>query len=602
MPIAPETQAGAVRRNWRAALCLAAVAAAALTLAYAAPGAPGADGIGAALALGLAGYAVTRLATVSPENGSILDRQVRTWGALALWGVPAVSVVVLAVLIAGLALSPPADLHAQAWTALWTVLGGSGGELLKRGIYDPRTAADLLMHGWLPGVMAQLAVGWCLVVVLMQGAGLRRWIAAVAGLATLASLALDAGLRLEGLHLQAFYLAPPRAWPFMLGAIAALVAPGWRAGPGVASRALDALARLGEFALPFYMWVWPLLAFPRLVLARPLSVAETLAALLGAALLAWATGRWIEAPLRRRLAGRPVAALVAAGAALAVAGLAAAALYASEGLPGRGGAGKGEAPARPPLQAACHTEGETPPPADRCTVPADAAAEVVLWGNSHADHLSPAVLDWAGARGLGVRQATRSGCLPFLRPRARLANPGCIRFNRAAVDEWAEAPPRVILLGAAWTLLMEWTPGDDEAELEAMVDELTWTVRTLREELGPETLIVLLGTTPDHAFAPERCRDRRRFLGLDAARCDRAEPDNGVMAGAVDARLARIAASEPGVALYRPWDALCEGDLCNTRGEGGAWYADASHLTAAGGAIQTRALARVLDARLTGGR
>ena len=62
--------------------------------------------------------------------------------------------------------------------------------------------------------------------------------------------------------------------------------------------------------------------------------------------------------------------------------------------------------------------------------------------------------------------------------------------------------------------------------------------------------------------------------------------------------LAGFAAAEPGVILYRPWDALCEGDRCHTRGAGGPWYSDPSHLTAAGGAIQAEAFVRALDGRV----
>jgi peptidoglycan/LPS O-acetylase OafA/YrhL len=601
MPIAPEEHPGAVRQTWRAALCLAGVAAAAMAVWHAAPEEAAAGGFGIALALGLAGFAVTRLAMAAGDGRSTVRKVAELWAAIALWGLPALVVVSLAVLFAGVALSPPADLYGQAWTALWTTAGASGGELIKQGAYDPRTGQDLLMHGWLTGVAAQLAVGWSLAVVILRRLGLDRWIAAVAGLGALTSLALDIMMRRQGFDPQAFYFTPPRAWPFLIGAVAALIPVRTPPLPGPAVRIVDGLSRFGVLALPFYLWLWPLLAFPRLVLARPLTGLETTAALAGALLLALATHRWIEQPLRRRLRDRPLAALGAAAAALVSAGAVAAAIYALDGLPGRASpevrAEEAGMSLRPPLSAACHTEGEAPPPASGCTVPAGRTADVLLWGNSHADHLSPAVLRWAGERGLAMRQATRSGCLPLLRARAGLANPGCVRFNRAAVAEWGEARPRVVLLGAGWTVVMENTPGDDAAELEALADELTHTVRTLRAALGPEALIVLLGTTPDYSFSPARCHARRAFLRLDPARCDRAEPANLALAGAVDARLAGIAASEPGVAVYRPWDALCADGLCRTRGGDGPWYSDPSHMTVAGGAIQAEALARVLDAR-----
>ncbi|MCS6625531.1 SGNH hydrolase domain-containing protein [Roseibacterium beibuensis] len=601
MPIAPEAHQGAVRQTWRAALCLAAVAAAVLAAWHAAPGQAAAGRIGIPLALVLAGFAVTRLATAG-DGRSVVRTLAGIWAAIALWGLPAMVTVILAVLLAGVALSPPADLYGQAWTALWTAAGASSGELIKEGVYDPATGQDLLMHGWLTGVAAQLAVGWSVAVVGLRRLGLGGRIAVVAGLGVLASLALDVTMRREGFDPQAFYFAPPRAWPFLIGAVAALIPLRTPPLAGPAVRIGDGLAWLGLLALPFYLWVWPLLAFPRLMLARPLTGLETTAALAAALVLALVTHRWVERPLRTRLRDRPWAALGAGAATLAVVGALAATIYGLDGLPGRAPPGvraeEADMNRRPPLSTACHTEGEALPPAAVCTVPAGQAADVVLWGNSHADHLSPAVLHWAESRGLGVRQATRSGCLPLLRARAGLVDPGCVRFNRAAVAEWSDTRPRVLLVGAAWTLVLEGTPGDGADRLEALADELTHTIRTLRGSLGPEALIVLLGDTPDYGFSPARCHARRAFLELDTARCDVAEPDNRLMARAVDERLSAIAAAESGVIVYRPWDALCAQGRCRTRGANGPWYADPSHMTAAGGAAQAEALARILDDRV----
>ncbi len=600
MLIAPTEDHGAVRQTWRMALCLAAVAVAALTAFHAAPEPMGAGRLGFPLALGVAGYAVTRLVRDNPEGGPAWNRLVGLWAGLARWGAPALVTVIVTVLAVGLFLMPPAMLRDHGWTALLTAVQAGGQALIAQGPYDPRTGNDLLMHGWLPGVMAQLAVGWSVVVIGMQRLGLGRWTLIVAAAGLLASLCLDLMMRRAGYDVQAFYLAPPQAWPFLTGACAALI-PIKTGSPsaGRVGSVLDALARCGTVALPFYLWSWPVLAMPGLILARPLTVPETIAALGAAFILALATHRWVETPVRRRLAGRPFASLAAAAAAFALAGGLGAACFALGGLPARASpelrAEEAGRLRRSPLIAACHTEGEAVPPAEACTVPARVGADVVLWGNSHADHLSPAVLAWAETRGLGVRQATRSGCLPLLSERAGLASAGCVRFNRAAVAEWGRTRPRGVMVGAGWTVVIEKATGNNDVELTVLFEELTRTVRTLRAALGPDAVIVLLGTTPDYAFIPGLCHARRDFVGLSTKRCDAAVPDNAVLAGKVDAALAAIAAAEPGVILYRPWDALCEGGLCRTRGPDGPWYVDRSHLTAAGGARQTAVLAKVLN-------
>lgn len=554
------------------------------------------------LALALAGYAVTRMVVSGPADRPFLASLTTVWGRLALWAVPALAVVVAVVTVAGVVLLPPADLRTQAWTALSTLSGLSGFDLLRQGPHAPRTSGELLLHGWFPGVAAQLALGWSLVLVLMRRTGLARRVVPVAVVGLAASLVLDLILRREGLQAAAFYLAPPRAWPFLAGALLALGGPWPERWNRKVPLWLEGPARLGRLALPFYLWSWPLLALPGLVLARPLQPAESIAAQLIALVLAWATHHWVESPLRRRFHGRPGRALALSAILLGAVSLAAAGLATLQGLPGRATAAvRAEEAAvlrRPPLTSVCNTEGTTLPAAGPCTVPTGARAEVVLWGNSHADQLSPAVMAWAERRGLGFRQATRSGCLPLLRARAGLVNDGCLAFNRAAVAEWSRESPDVIVLGAAWTVVLDRTPGEATANLEALIAELAHTVRTLRAAVGPETRIVLIGTTPDYALAPGGCHARRAFLGLDTQRCDRAVPDNAAGALSVDAQLASLAAAQPGVALYRPWTVLCDGGLCRTRGEDGPWYADRNHMTEAGGVAQTVALAAVLDAHV----
>lgn len=559
-----------------------------------APEAAGFGRLGFDVALGLAGFAVTRIVLGSPpEPGGGLEAASR----IGLSAVPALVVVWVGVLTAAVVLLPPADLVHQARTALWTALGNSGGELLKQGPWDPAMSEDLLLHGWALGAAAQLAFGWSGALVLLRRLRLAHWIGAAAVCGVLASVAVGVWMRARGAEPHAFYLSPPRAWAFLLGAMLALRR--WPAPPEGLARAVETLARLGPVALPFWLWTGPLLTLPRMILARPLQPAEIAAALAGAVVLAIATTVWIERPLRRRLVARPVAALATCGAMLAGVALASVALLAVQGLPDRASAAvlaeEASARVRPPLQAACEVEKPILPPASTCTVPAGQPADVVLWGNSHGSHLSPALLAWAGARGHAVRQATMSGCLPLSGRGSGLVSADCARFNQLAIAEWGRVRPDLIVVGAGWTVVLARTPGEDQAELEVLDRNLRLTLALLRAAVGPETRIVLVGNTPDHDFAPGGCHARRAFLGLDTGRCDRAIPANAALAARVDARLEQIAATTPGVFLFRPSTALCDGPVCRTRGPDGVWYSDQNHLTEAGGRAQTAALSAVLD-------
>lgn len=599
MPDVADTDTGAARQPWRAALAVLALAVAGLTVFQLAPNVRALAEVSYDLAFAVAGFAATRrmLAGGAERGGG--RRLVETWAAAVRWGLPALVTVVVAVLAVSAVLSPPADLRNQAWTALWTVLGGSGAELMKQGVHDPALSGELLLHLWATGVAAQLLAGWTVAVAVMLRLRLTRWVGGVAGVGVLLSLGLELWMRGQGLHPQAFFLAPANAWPFLIGAVVATL-PVRAAGPEVAWR--SGLARLGEFGWPFYLWLWPVAALPRMILARPLTVVETGAVLAAAALLAFATRRWIEGPARRRLAGRPFTTLVFAGAAAAAVALVAGAIFASDGLPGRADAGlRAEEAAvlqRPPLQTVCHVEGGRPPPMAACTTPVGGPADVVVWGNSHAAHLTPAILDWTSRRGLRMRQVTKSGCIALLVDTGGLAADDCLAFNRAAVGEMGEGPtkPRLVILGAAWTVVLARSRGDDRVQAPGLERDLAATVRLVRAVVGPETRIVLLGTTPDFAFPPAACHARRRFLGLDTGRCDLAPPANAAMVAVVDGVLARVAAGQPGVHVFDPATALCRDGLCRTRSADAPWYADHNHLTPTGGLAQSEALGTVLDA------
>ena len=566
-----------------------------LTASQLAPGAPALAEVSYDLAFAVAGFATTRM-MLTGGSRQLLD----VWAAAIRWGLPGLFTVAVAMLAVSAALLPPTDLKAQAWTALWTAVSLSGLHLMKQGVHDPTISGELLLlHLWATGVAAQLFAGWTGIVAAMIRLRLTRWIGVVAGAGVLASLGLDLWMRGQGMHPQAFYLAPANAWPFLIGAVVAIRPSGrdrvwttWQAGP----------AWLGAFAWMFHLWLWPLATLTQMILARPLTLTETAGVVAVAALAVLVTRRWVESPVQRRLGLRPQTALAAGAAGMGALALLAGAIVALDGLPGRADATlRAEEAAmleRAPRQAVCNIDkGERMPPIAACTTPPGGPADVVVWGNSHAAHLTPTVLDWTSRRGLSMRQATKSGCLPLLASADGLADADCLAFNRAAVEEMANGPrPRLVILGAGWTVLLARSSGDDFAETKALERNLTETVRRVRAAVGPEAGIVLLGTTPDFAFAPAACHSRRRFLGLDTRRCDLAPPANATLTATIDGILNRVAQGQPGVHVFHPAVALCRNGHCRTRGTDGPWYADSHHLTPAGGLAQSEALADVLNA------
>ena len=65
------------------------------------------------------------------------------------------------------------------------------------------------------------------------------------------------------------------------------------------------LVWVGLISFPLYLWHWPLLAFQRILTGEVPDSLFRIAAVFASVLLAWATYRWIESPIRQDRRGRP---------------------------------------------------------------------------------------------------------------------------------------------------------------------------------------------------------------------------------------------------------------------------------------------------------
>jgi hypothetical protein len=83
---------------------------------------------------------------------------------------------------------------------------------------------------------------------------------------------------------------------------------------------------------------------------------------------------------------------------------------------------------------------------------------VVLWGDSHAASLAPALRQTANSQGYSFIQTTRSSCLPTTEAGAMNFNAQhpsnvteCIRFNRRILDLiTADRRVRIVIMAGKW--------------------------------------------------------------------------------------------------------------------------------------------------------
>ena len=350
------------------------------------------------------------------------------------------------------------------------------------------------------------------------------------------------------------------------------------------------------------MWHWPVLVFA--AAGGPLSTGEGLAVTLASLVPALITHRWIEEPLRRSKAHlrRPRAILVGAiaGPAVAVAsGVALSASLASPAALSAGeveGAGSSSAPgasrSRPrrcararstrPRTAASRiaTTASSPsgrPSSPRCSYGARRPlATVVLFGDSHAMQLFPALEHVALRRRWRLVVLTKAGCPPsdvsVVSPLSRRRYPECDVWRAYALRRIErEGPVLVLAAGSAHHQVLE--DGrrlKGEAATRPLADGWPPVLRRLRAAAGhvvvtsdpPRAPLDVPACVSDHLKELRRCAFAR---GRAAARAE-----------AVSA----VVRTVDGVRALDLSEQLCLAELCPSVIGDVLVYRNSGHLTA----------------------
>ena len=454
-------------------------------------------------------------------------------------------------------------------------------------------------------------------------------------LLTVGSLLLATALQSSHPNL-AFYLMPPRIWEFGIGALLALdLVPALRsqaarsaasllalttlalsslgltvgaavpvALPAVLGTALllhaeddngtavgswlrwTPLRGLGKISYGLYLWHWPLLVLSKALLWRgdsPPMWAKLMVLLVSTA-LAYASWKLVEQPLRtsghsrRRVAA---ASLAGIGAAVAVGLL----LRVDGGLPQRFSPETlALANAQSDVDPACSTCADVRGPRVCEHGPPNAPVDWIVWGDSHAGALLPAVLEAVGPEA-GVHSITPSGCGPFFGVRrASILEEqaqACHVSNQLALTEVESHAPVNVLLHARWPayaegyLTQNHVPWEIVTELERRPApfSLERTVSAL-EDAGARVFIAT--SAPEYSMRVPQHLVASRLLGWApyALPISQHRERNAI----VDEELKRL--SDAGrVTIIDLTPALCT-DTCELVADGRSVYRDSDHLSA----------------------
>ena len=574
--------------------------------------------------------------------GGIVFREVSA-GEFSFWNfyarrarriLPALIVVILATLVAGLLLLPPPELARLGSMGAYTAAALSNFRFWGVVQYfTPDAMLSPFLMTWSLGVEEQFYVIFP-VLVLLAFRFARSWLLRLLILATVASFVLS--VILTPIDQQAaFFLLPTRGWQLGAGAILAiganrlqigkrlnlllsvsgliglgfsltvfddpLLLPGWRAAlPVAATLAVIAAEKswlnkviigcepmrwIGLISYSLYLWHWPMLAYLRIAThgdPRPAAIATTVVASVLAAFASW---QFIERPFRRRLLASKSIVVRYIVIMFIVAALSAA-IRLSDGLPSRyGGSVQG---IREETKGGICTAypGQTMPSrAPECAAPRTSNVPVVaLIGDSHAGSLAPGLNDVAREYGWQTDTMAKAGCRPVTGVPLQIDDPllgpnaasECEAFNANVFKLIAhDQSVKVVLLAGIWAASIH--DGDDR-ELRIGLAETVKSLRSAGKRVFLVEDVPSWTADPVHYVATRALPARQWLAGLSGPTAIPRVDWRITKAG--DAILTAVA-RETGTKVLSSRVAMCRSE-CSFERRGEMLYADSHHISAAG--------------------
>jgi peptidoglycan/LPS O-acetylase OafA/YrhL len=378
----------------------------------------------------------------------------------------------------------------------------------------------------------------------------------------------------------------------------------------------------GLISYSLYLWHWPIFAFATYELLRPLTFLESVFCVLVAVSAAVFSWRFIEQPFRRR-AKRPLAApaqlrsffIPSIGRAGQFAVVLTALLIACGSFfqESKGAAWRLPAEARIVLDRAgkfaqwqCAPK-KTGPKFKECEF-GDRPADLVLWGDSHAQHYLPLI-----AKIYGSGTSYLSGnCLPvqnaqLITKSGQPMNEHCQKNNQYVMERILALKPKIVVMASRWTQIEDLPYGREGRPTLYLVNESAETTReasrktfahaidqTVSTLLAAGIKVVLMGQVPEMLLSPARCvvAPFQHPNWDDCGFVTRQEADR--RQSYVNGTLNSLAKNHQGVYFFSPFSEFCDSAYCYAIKGRNLHYFDNDHINIDGAFMLVDAFRRSL--------
>ncbi len=237
----------------------------------------------------------------------------------------------------------------------------------------------------------------------------------------------------------------------------------------------------------------------------------------------------------------------------------------------------------------------------------DQPADLVLWGDSHAQHYLPLI---AKIYGSGTSYFT-GGCLPvqnaqLITKSGKPFTENCQKNNRYAMERILALKPKIVVMASRWTQIEDLPYGREgrpmlylanangettrEASRRTFAHALDQTVSTLT---AAGIKVVLMGQVPEMLLSPARCFAPFQHPSWDdCGFVTRQEADR--RQGFVNATLKSMTENHRGVFYFSPFSEFCDSAYCYAIKDRSLHYFDNDHINIDGAFMLVDAFRRSL--------